>query len=76
MDESNTAGWRITATTVQCDYVNESVTIMVNGDWTYGCAWYRKNNHKPGNCAGPDCPIVVGYRDKLMAENKNAKEKS
>jgi hypothetical protein len=75
MNENEAADWRITATTIRCDLVNESVTIMVNGDWSYDCAWYRKNKSRPGNCAGPDCPIVIGYRDKLIVENKTAGEK-
>lgn len=75
MNASKAADWRITATTIQCDLVGESVTVMVNGDWTYSCAWYQRNKHKSGNCVGPDCPNVIRYRDKLIAENNNTGEK-
>ena len=37
--ELKPAGWQITATTISCDRVDDYVTIMVHGDWTYSCTW-------------------------------------
>jgi len=77
------AGWQITATTIDCDRVGDYVTIMINGDWSYSCTWCsryklaeagaaRKQSRdirsKVARCQGPDCPLVLAYRDKLIAE--------
>ncbi len=77
------AGWQITATTISCDRVDDYVTLMVKGDWTYSCTWCsryklaaagvaRKHSRdiksKTARCQGPDCSLVLAYRDKLIAE--------
>jgi len=78
------AGWQITATTVSCDRVGDYVTIMVRGDWTCSCTWCsryklaaadnprkrvaRDIRTKIAGCQGPDCSIVLAYRDKLIAD--------
>ena len=77
------AGWQITATTISCDRVGAYVTVMVRGDWTYSCTWCsryklaaadnpqkrvdRDIRTKIAACRGPDCSIVLAYRDKLIA---------
>jgi hypothetical protein len=78
------AGWQVTATTVRCEKVDDFVTIMVNKDWSTSCAWYHrhKGQGSPGSkgrfntrlkgkidaCNGPECPLVVQYRDRLIHE--------
>jgi hypothetical protein len=78
------AGWQITATTINCDYVDEAVTIMVDKDWTTRCTWYRRYKQKANEngkakfekeirvkipkCAGTECPLALNYRDKLIQE--------
>ena len=78
------AGWQITATTTSCDRVGDYVTVMVHGDWAYSCTWCsryklaatgnpgkkfaRDVRAKIARCQGPDCSIVLAYRDKLIAE--------
>jgi len=78
------AGWQITATTISCDRVDDYVTVMVHGDWTYSCTWCsryklaaadnpqkrvdRGIGTKIAACQGPDCSLVLAYRDKLIAE--------
>ncbi len=77
------ADWQITATTIDCDRVNDYVTVMINGDWTYSCTWCnryklaepgavkkqsREIKAKVPRCQGPDCSLVLDYRDKLIAE--------
>lgn len=78
------ASWQVTATTIECDLVNEYVTIMVNRDWSCKCTWWARNKKiaeenpkqkfskeikaKIGKCQGPDCQFVIGYRDKLIGE--------
>jgi hypothetical protein len=82
--ELKPAGWQITATTISCDMVSDYVTVMVHGDWTYSCTWCsRYKLAAAGNpkkrfsreikssiaaCRGPDCSLVLAYRDKLIAE--------
>ncbi len=82
--ESKSANWQMTASTLRCDYVDDSVTIMVGKDWTYQCAWfnrYKKVNEgnpkqrfgalikaRQQKCQGPDCSYAIGYRDRLMKE--------
>ena len=84
MNDIKPANWQVTATTVYCDRVDDNVTIMINGDWTYRCAWYQRYKQaaeggKAGGgqmrdriqkCDGPDCPCVTGYRDKLIKERE------
>jgi len=81
--ELNPAGWQITATTISCDRVGDYVTIMVHGDWTYSCTWCiryklaaardpkakfsRDIKSRIAACRGPDCSLVLAYRDKLIA---------
>jgi hypothetical protein len=76
--------WQITATTVKCDYVDDFITLMVYKDWATKCTWYRKFKEalstdkkrkfdkairqKIEKCVGPDCPLAINYRDKLMKE--------
>ncbi len=83
------AGWQITATTIKCDIVDDAVTLMVNRDWATRCTWYRrykqknveekkqkfenKIKHKIAECAGPDCPLAIKYRDKLIQEEFGTK---
>jgi hypothetical protein len=84
------ASWQITATTINCDMVNDYVTIMVYKDWTCKCTWWAKNKKvagedpkhkfskeikdKIGKCQGPNCKYVVGYREKLIGEEAAAKK--
>jgi hypothetical protein len=84
------ASWQITATTIECDMVNDYVTIMVNRDWSCKCTWWSKYKKVAGEdpkrrfskeikaklprCQGPMCRYVTGYRDKLIGEEKAAKE--
>ena len=84
--ELQTGNWQITTTTVRCDLVDESVTIMVDKDWATRCAWYRRYKQKAidnkqkfdraittkiSRCAGPDCPLAIEYRDKLIQEEES-----
>lgn len=78
------ANWQITATTIQCDYVHEAITLMVDKDWTVRCTWYRRYKQKAlednkkkfekairlkmEKCLGTECPLALNYRDKLMQE--------
>jgi hypothetical protein len=84
------AGWQVTATTINCEYTDESVTLMVDRDWTTRCSWYRKYKKKAledkkekfekkikvkiTECAGPDCPLASSYRDKLIKEEFSTKQ--
>ena len=85
-----TANWQITATTIRCDYVDDDVTIMVDKDWTTRCAWYHRYKQKAlqnprqkfdrsiklkiARCPGTECPLALGYRDKLIQEEFSVEE--
>ena len=87
--ELNPAGWQITATTINCDFIDDFVTIMVNKDWSTKCIWYnrykqkslddkkqkldRKSCLKVEKCNGPECSYVINYRDKLIKEELEKK---
>ncbi len=76
--------WKITATTIQCEYVDETVTLMVDKDWTTRCSWYHRYKQKAledkkqkfernirqkiEKCRGTECPLATTYRDKLMQQ--------
>ncbi len=83
------ADWQVTATTIDCDRVNDYVTVMIHGDWTYSCTWCnryrlaapgavkkqsREIKTKVARCQGPDCSLVLTYRDKLIAEQSAVTE--
>ena len=86
------AGWKTTATTIYCNLVEDEISIIVNKDWTYSCAWYNrykyraaqdKNSHfdrkitnKFDTCTGPNCSYVTGYIDKLIQEEASRKEET
>ncbi len=87
--DSKPADWQITATTLNCESIHEAVTLMVDRDWTTRCAWYRRYKQKAlenkkqkferkiklklAECAGPDCPLAISYRDKLIKEEFGTK---
>ncbi len=66
-------GWQVTATTVQCTYVNDFATIMVNSDLTAKCAYVNRHEgtkagkKKLRDCKWPDCPIVKNCREEMVA---------
>jgi hypothetical protein len=77
------ADWQVTATTIDCGRVNDYVTVIINGDWTYSCTWCRRYRlaepgaaakqsreikSKVSRCPGPECDLVLAYRDKLIAQ--------
>ena len=81
--------WEITATTIRCDHVDDFVTIMVESDWSARCVWYgrykeaspQSSKAKPDKavrsriplCLGPECPLVIEYRDKLIDQETPVK---
>lgn len=88
--ELKPGNWQITATTIYCDHVDDYVTIMVDKDWTTRCAWFNRykqkalddekqkfDKHIKGKiekCIGPDCPMAMEYRDKLIKEESETKD--
>ena len=82
------ASWQVTATTVNCDAVDDEVTILVYKDWTAKCTAMSKYTSSRGasvlrkkglslkrqlGCLGPECPEVVRYRNKLISEESESK---
>jgi hypothetical protein len=83
------ANWQITATTIQCDCVDDAVTVMVYRDWTTRCTWFRRYKQKAVDnkkqsfekairvkiekCLGPQCPVAMNYRDKLIREESGTR---
>ncbi len=82
------ARWQVTATTLSCSMVDDYVTIIVYRDWSCKCTWWERSKkaadedprHKfpkgikriMAKCKGPDCTYVIGYRDKLIDEERTA----
>ena len=80
-EKRDSADWEIAAIALKCDYIGDFVTVRVSRDWLAQCAWYLKYKSNASKekfdgiimgridkCVGPDCPIVTGYRDKLIEE--------
>ena len=72
-------GWRVTATTLFCDAVNDWVTVMVYPDGKKGCGhWTRhgKVSRKVGDkrleCNGPDCDVCNAYREDVSRRDAEA----
>lgn len=82
------ASWQLTATTINCDIVNDEATIIVYKDWTVKCtghARYASSSKARGlirgksmsperhlECLGPECPKVIQYREKLLSEESRS----
>jgi hypothetical protein len=80
----NVAKWQVTATTINCDRVNDYVTIMVDKDWKASCIWFEKYGkqylqipvnkvpkgirHKISACYGVNCKYISDYVNKLREE--------
>ena len=76
------ANWEITAFSLLCDHIGETVTVRVTRGWVATCAWYLKHKAnetkksgqkidkaiKGKECLGPGCPNVIKYREKLIEE--------
>ena len=43
--------WKITATTIYCEAVDDEVTVMVYKDWSARCTGYRKYGRPDGGTA-------------------------
>jgi len=83
-DMTNMADWKITATTIYCDDVDDEVTVLVYKDWSVNCTGYKKyaetNSEaakllkkskrlkKQLKCIGPECHRVLRYKEKLISE--------
>ncbi len=83
------ANWEITAFSLQCDHVGDTVTVRVTRDWLATCSWYLKHKANAtkqsgqkidkgirqsiGKCLGPDCPVITKYREKLIEEEVGKK---
>lgn len=74
--------WKLTATTIFCEDMNDEVTIIVYKDGKTRCTGYDlytglkadANNKKVLNgieCNGPVCHRVAAYKDKLFSEEKS-----
>ena len=66
--------WQITATTVICDSSGEEVTLIIDNTGQGRCTGTRQSkahNKPPYDCLGETCPQVIGYRDRIMAEEND-----
>lgn len=82
------ASWQITATTINCDAVDDEVTILVYKDWSVKCtghARYTSSREASGllrkkslslgkrlECLGPECLKAIQYREKLLSEESKS----
>ena len=68
--------WQLTTTTIWCPEVALRVALIVKGDWTAYCCWFREKKEgqaggKVNRCLGDGCPHVLEYRDKLVMEERS-----
>jgi len=87
----NMVDWKVTATTIYCDAVDDEVTLIVQGDFSVKCTGYNrygkpdretlsllgrksKQSGRQLECTGLECPVVIQYREKLIAEESKSKE--
>ncbi len=82
------ASWQLTATTIDCDTVDEEVTILVYKDWSVKCTGHAKYTSSRETsrllrkksqslkrrleCSGPECPQVIQYKEKLLSEESKS----
>ena len=82
------ASWQLTATTINCNTVDDEATILVYKDWSVKCtghATYASSREGRGllrkkslalgrrlECLGPECPKVIQYREKLLSEESRS----
>ncbi len=65
-------GWQVTATTVNCEYVADFATIMVQPDGTAKCSYVNRHSKAKDSrknlegCKWPECPLVAGFREKAL----------
>ena len=75
--------WKLTATTIFCEDIDEEVTIMVYKDGKTRCTGYdlftklnadvkSKKVSSDIECHGPVCRRVAEYKDKLFSEEKSS----
>lgn len=66
-------GWKVTATTLSCEYVGDFATVMVQPDGTSKCSYVnrhedaKKAREKMKTCKWPDCPLVASFREEALA---------
>ncbi|MDM7999941.1 MAG: hypothetical protein QUS33_08075 [Dehalococcoidia bacterium] len=65
-------GWQVTATTVNCEYVTDLATIMVQPDGTAKCSFVNRyskttdGKKRLKKCQWPDCPLVKEFKEKAL----------
>lgn len=67
--------WQITATTVVCISTGKEVTLIIDRNGKGRCTGYSQNENnkkKPEACEREACHQIIEYRDKIMAEEKDA----
>lgn len=86
LSQRPSASWQACVTTIKCDAIEEYVSILVKGDWTSGCTWYKqfkspdetrkkgkvdkKTRQRIALCQGPQCHRVTDYSDQLLREEQ------
>jgi len=82
--DTHMVNWRVTATTIYCDAVDDEVTIMVHKDWSAECTGVRKYTESREEqinlirrslqlrrdlvCEGVGCTRIIEYQQKLRNE--------
>ena len=85
---SPASGWQVTVCAIWCPLVEARVTIRIKNDWMSYCCWYReftkkdrrqelnsRDKEKLAKCKGNQCSYIADYRDKLIREEFEDKEK-
>jgi hypothetical protein len=71
--------WKVTATTIFCDVVNDEVTFIVSGDGTITCTGQqryatpgRQSGPTARTCAGDECRIKIQHREHMLGNGTEA----
>jgi hypothetical protein len=65
--------WQVTATTINCNSVDDFAVIMVYGDSTAKCSYVSRHSRVKDSrkrlraCRWPDCPLVNKFRNRALA---------
>jgi len=73
--------WQITASTINCDAVDDEITLLVYKDGSVKCTGFKKYGDPESKevailsknglkCLGPLCDYMKSYRQKLFKEEE------
>lgn len=65
-------GWKVTATTIKCEKVDEFTVLLVYGDGKSRCTYFEKHTNSKdkenrlANCQGMNCPKLAEFKERAF----------